>query len=421
MTKFRPFTHSRTHGLTHALSLSAIATLATLGAPSSAWAHGAPEYPIGRVYNCYKNPTLPACQAAVTDGGPQALYDWNGVNQGAANSRHQAVVPDGTLCAGGQTKFKGFDLARADWAATPYSPGADGQYELRYHATAPHRTLNFRFYLTRDSYSPTSGALKWSDLDLVAELDPQQIQTSGKTYTMKLNLPRRSGKHVLYSVWQRADSQEAFYGCSDVDFGGVGTTPAVVPSAFKQIGQVAAAQDLPAGSTIQLRVFDKDGADLETTSLTLSAAAAKADWLARIAQQVNATSAWLKVGALQGGAVQVPVGRSVLDVYLTQARPGLNFAMDTRLPAPATGTAVPTAPTKPATGTNSPSTTKPGDTTRPSEGATASWAEGGRYAVGQIVTHQGRRYRCLQAHTAWKGAGWSPDAAGTVHVLWQPL
>merc|ERR1712062_750838 len=29
----------------------------------------------------------------------------------------------------------------------------------------------------------------------------------------------KSGKHVIYAVWQRNDSPEAFYSCSDVVFG----------------------------------------------------------------------------------------------------------------------------------------------------------------------------------------------------------
>src|SRR5207237_801497 len=30
----------------------------------------------------------------------------------------------------------------------------------------------------------------------------------------------KSGRHLIYSVWSRSDSQETFYGCSDVTFDG---------------------------------------------------------------------------------------------------------------------------------------------------------------------------------------------------------
>lgn len=371
---------------------------ATLLSPLPAQAHGAPEYPIGRVYNCYKNPALPACQAAIAAGGEQAIYDWNGVNQGAAAGHHHGVVPDLKLCAGGQEKYKGFDLPRSDWPATPYSPGADGKYEFRYNATAPHRTLNWKFFLTRDGFDASARPLKWSDLDQVAELGPDQMTTVNKTYFMKLNLPKRTGKHVLYSVWQRSDSGEAFYGCSDVDFGGQGVTPPSVPSSMKQIGQVSAAQDLPAQSKVTLRVFDKAGGDLEQISITLNAATAKVSWLTKIATQANASSAYVRVGALQGGAVAVPSGVSVMDVYATHASASVSFALDTQLPSPS-----PTA------------------TTPPVAPSFAAWVEGASYGAGQIVSFEGRQYRCLQPHTAWKGAGWTPAAVGVLNVLWQAI
>ncbi|WP_158218955.1 lytic polysaccharide monooxygenase [Roseateles aquatilis] len=374
--------------LTGALALTA---LSAAFAPA-AHAHGAPEFPISRQYNCFKNPSLPACQAAIAYGGEQAIYDWNGVNQAAANGNHPAVVPDLKICAGGQEKFKGFDLARADWPVTAYSPGADGKYEYRYNATAPHRSLNWTFFLTRDGWNPTTSPLRWSDLEQVQQLGPDQIVTTNKTYTMKLSLPKRTGKHVLFSAWQRADSTEAFYACSDVDFGGGGTTPPGTPTGLKQIGQVSAAQDLPTGSQVKLRVFNGAGADLESIVVTLSAAAPKAGWLGQIATKVNQTSAYVKVGALQGGNVVVPSGVTVMDVYLQNANSGASYALDVILPS--------TPPTTP--------------------GAPA-WAEGTTYTTGQVVTYQGRQYRCLQNHTAWVGAGWTPTGAGSAGILWQAL
>ena len=363
--------------------------LAALLAPTAALAHGAPEFPIARQYNCYKNPSLSACQAAITYGGEQAIYDWNGVNQAAANGNHKAVVPDLKICAGGQEKFKGFDLARADWPATAYAPGADGKYEYRYNATAPHRSLNWTFFLTRDGWNPSASPLRWSDLEQVQQLGPDQIVTTGKTYTMKLSLPQRTGKHVLYSIWQRADSTEAFYACSDVDFGG-GSTPPGTPSGLKQIGQVSAAQDLPSGSQVKLRVFNTAGNDLETISVSLGAAATKAVWLGQIATKVNQTSAYVKVGSLQGGAVVVPSGATVMDVYLQNANSGASYAMDVILPT-------------------TPPTTPPG---------TTAWTEGASYTAGQVVSYQGKSYRCLQAHTAYVGAGWNPASSPT---LWQAI
>src|SRR2546423_10519277 len=45
-------------------------------------------------------------------------------------------------------------------------------------------------------------------------------------YTMQAQLPfaGKSGRHLTYTIWQRSDSPEAFYTCSDVVFGPGGPT-----------------------------------------------------------------------------------------------------------------------------------------------------------------------------------------------------
>ena len=63
--------------------------------------------------------------------------------------------------------------------------------------------------------------MKWSDLDLIKDTGPSTATTNA---IHTVNLPARSGKQVVYSVWQRSDSPEAFYACVDVNFGGTVTT-----------------------------------------------------------------------------------------------------------------------------------------------------------------------------------------------------
>jgi chitin-binding protein len=357
-------------------------------APLTAWAHGAPEYPISRQYNCYLNPKSPACAAAISFGGEQAIYDWNGVNQPNAAGNHQAVVPDGKLCAGGGNLFRAFDLARDDWFATPWSPGPNGLYEFRYNATAPHRSASWRFFLTRQGWTP-GATLRWSDLDLVAELGPAQITTTANNrYIMQLSLPPRTGRHVIYAVWQRSDLAEAFYSCSDVSLGGSGGV--VSANNMQQIGQIQAREDLPVGSTLKLRVFDRTGVDIESHTLVTTASNRLASqWLTQLATVANRASLAIRVGELQGTQVVVPVGSTQLQVYALNTNSGLQFAVDKTVP-----------------------NTPPGQTSTP------AWAEGQNYAVGQLVTYNGKVYRCVLAHTAWVGAGWQPDVPWTQNVLW---
>ncbi|WKB53317.1 lytic polysaccharide monooxygenase [Eleftheria terrae] len=393
----------------------AVATMLTLAfAAHEAQAHGAPEYPVSRQYSCYKDRNQEACRAAVAAGGEQALYDWNGVRQGDANGNHQAVVPDGTLCAGGAELFKGFNLARKDWRATSWAPGADGRYEFRYHATAPHSTRYFRFYLTRQGWDPAAHPLRWSDLDLAHEVPGSQVTlTADKRYVMRLPLPARTGRHLLYMVWQRADSPEAFYACSDVSFGGdTGVPP---PTPLQQLGEVSARRDLPVNAVVKLRVFGRDGSDLETHSLTItSGLTSAAKWLAQLARSTNGRSAHVRVGELQNGSVVVPEA-STLQVYALNADSGVRFQLDTTLPTnpPPPPPPPPPAPPPPAP---TPGPT-PAPTPAPNPGGSA-WKEGASYTAGQVVTHNGKSWRCLQAHTAWVGAGWAPGAPGTAG-LWQ--
>jgi chitin-binding protein len=358
----------------------------------SAEGHGAPEYPISRQYNCYKNPQLPACRAAVAGGLEQALYDWNGVNQGAANGNHQAVVPNGAICAGGKSLYRGFDLARADWTATAWTPSADGLYEFRYHATAPHSTLYMRFYLTKTGFDPAVRPLEWGDLEQVAEVPRSQIVTTANSrYVARLNLPARTGRHVLYMIWQRADSQEAFYSCSDVTFGSVTVPNPPLPSAFSHLGQLSAQQALPAASVLKFRIFGDGGKDLETITYQVVGATTKPEqWLSQLAARVNGQSAYVRVGILQNGAVSIPEKATVMETYALPGVSQVTYQLDTVLP-----------PTNPA--------------------PSGTWTEGSTFTLGQAITYNGSTYKCLQAHTAWRGAGWYPSAAGVIDVLWKKI
>ncbi|MER6038004.1 lytic polysaccharide monooxygenase [Streptomyces sp. NPDC001835] len=206
-----------------AVTVAALGMTALAAVPASA--HGSMGGPVSRVAQCYaegpESPRSAACGAAVAAGGTQALYDWNGVRIGDAAGRHRELIADGELCSAGNEEFKGLDLARSDWPATSVHSGA---YTFRYRVTAPHKGT-FTVYATRPGYDP-SKPLAWSELDLghpvATATDPV---ASGGFYTFTGALPERTGRQLLYAVWQRSDSPEAFYSCSDVDFGGgAGTT-----------------------------------------------------------------------------------------------------------------------------------------------------------------------------------------------------
>jgi chitin-binding protein len=217
-------------------------TLVALDAgPASA--HGTLMKPGARTYLCWQDglasdhairPNNPACAAAVAQGGNSPLYNWfgSGLREGAYG-RMRGYIPDGQLCSGGNADFAAYDLARADLPVTHLTSG--GSFDWWFSNWAPHPGT-FRLYVTRDSWSPTR-ALTWDDIDetpFLTVTDPPQaggIANDNGHYYWTARLPSgKSGRHIVYAVWQRSDSQQTFYGCSDVVFdGGTGQVTGVGP------------------------------------------------------------------------------------------------------------------------------------------------------------------------------------------------
>ncbi|GAA1763521.1 lytic polysaccharide monooxygenase [Luedemannella helvata] len=216
--------------------LSAATVLATTAltvlTPSGALAHGAMMRPGARTYNCWLDgvtpqgdiqPKNPACAAAVAAGGTTPLYNWFGVLRSDAGGRTTGFISDGQLCSGGNPTFAAYDAARNDWPLTHLTAGAGFSWK---YSNWAHHPGTFYMYVTRDGFNPTS-PLKWSDLESTPFLtitNPPQNGSVGSNeghYYWSGNLPSgKSGRHIIYSRWVRSDSNENFFGCSDVVFDG---------------------------------------------------------------------------------------------------------------------------------------------------------------------------------------------------------
>jgi len=221
---------------------------------SQAQAHGAMMVPGSRTYFCWKDglsgsnggivPKNPACAAAVAQGGTTPLYNWFAVLRSDGGGRMAGFIPDGQLCSGGTGgpyNFTAYNAARNDWPQTHLTAGASMRFDYNNWAKHPG---TFSLYVTKDSWSPTR-PLAWSDLEsqpFSQVVNPESIGGPGTNdgrYSWTGRLPSgKSGKHIIYSVWSRSDSQETFYGCSDVTFDGGngevtgvgdGTTPTTPP------------------------------------------------------------------------------------------------------------------------------------------------------------------------------------------------
>ncbi|MZE50494.1 chitin-binding protein [Streptomyces sp. SID5770] len=217
-----------------AAGAAALSAAALVGlTPTAASAHGAVFNPVSRVAACYaegpETPRSQVCKDLVADSGTQPLYDWNEVNIANADGQHRSLIPDGKLCSANREKYRALDWARTDWPATAV---AAGSFDFKVRATAAH-SGTMTVYITKAGFDPTQ-PLKWSDLDAtpVAVYHTTRTATDGY-YNFTGTLPARTGRHVVYKVWQRNDSPEAFYSCSDVTFGGTAAkaaTPAKAPT-----------------------------------------------------------------------------------------------------------------------------------------------------------------------------------------------
>ncbi|NSL43151.1 lytic polysaccharide monooxygenase, partial [Streptomyces sp. 8P21H-1] len=173
------------------------------------------------------------------------------------NGRDRQVVPDGRLCSGGLAAYRGLDLPRTDWPSTRLAPGAG--LTLTYRSTIPH-TGTFRLFLTKDGYDPAK-PLTWSDLPsepFATATDPELVDGA---YRIRAELPSdRTGRHLIYTVWQNTSTPDTYYSCSDVVFpaagkksaGATGSTapaPTAKPTKSAAAGTTTpAAPESPAGA-----------------------------------------------------------------------------------------------------------------------------------------------------------------------------
>ncbi len=205
----------------HRSALAAAAVtplLLTVWAAGPARAHGAPTDPVSRVYACSPDGGSPsrsaACRAAVaSNGGP--FTAWDNLRIAGVNGRDRQVVPDGKLCSGGLPAYRGLDLARGDWPSTRLRPGST--LTVRYVSTIPH-TGTFKLYLTEPGYDPTK-PLAWSDLPDRPFAQVRDPALTNGAYRLTAKLPSdRSGRHVLFTIWQNSSTPDTYYSCSDVVF-----------------------------------------------------------------------------------------------------------------------------------------------------------------------------------------------------------
>ncbi|MFJ9862689.1 lytic polysaccharide monooxygenase [Streptomyces sp. NPDC101165] len=212
--------------MTARLSVTAVAAATPLlllpWAAGSAQAHGAPTAPVSRVYACSPEGGSAngsaACRAAISANGAP-FTAWDNLRVAGVNGRDRQVIPDGRLCSGNLPAYRGLDLARRDWPTTRLTPG--GKLTMTYASTIAH-TGTFRLYLSKPGYDP-SKTLKWADLPTRPFAEVTDPPLTNGAYHIRATLPSdRTGRQVLYTIWQNSSTPDTYYSCSDVVFPGAG-------------------------------------------------------------------------------------------------------------------------------------------------------------------------------------------------------
>jgi len=188
------------------IAVGALALTVSTSVPL-AYGHGWTNSPISRAKLCQ--------QGAVQNCG---AIQWEPQSVEGPKGFPAAGPADGVLCSAGLAQFHELDDQRGGaWPATQLQGGQG--FTFTWHLTAPHSTADFSYYMTKQGWNP-SQPLTRSALELTPFLT---VKMNGRRPPNDVSHPGtiptgRSGRHMILAVWTIADTGNAFYQCSDVNF-----------------------------------------------------------------------------------------------------------------------------------------------------------------------------------------------------------
>jgi predicted carbohydrate-binding protein with CBM5 and CBM33 domain len=221
---------------------AAAVLLLTTALANSASAHGNVIDPASRNYSCwdrwaddFQNPAMatedPMCWQA-WQANPNAMWNWNGLFREGVAGNHQGAIPDGQLCSAGHTEGGRYNAL--DTVGTWHATNIANNFRIRLYDQASHGADYIRVYVTRQGFNSTTQALRWSDLELIGQIGntPASQWTpdpaGGVSIQVGANAAGRTGRHMVYTIWQASHLDQSYYFCSDVIFGG--GTPTTAPT-----------------------------------------------------------------------------------------------------------------------------------------------------------------------------------------------
>ncbi|MBA8827921.1 chitin-binding protein [Saccharopolyspora lacisalsi] len=187
--------------------------------------HGYVRTPRSRVIAAHEDPSL---GAKVPE--PQSIERPKGFPAYTRqhNGQTLTIPPDGQLMSAGIEPYKDLDgpvsPSGQPWPAMPVTPG--GTIRMSWWLTAQHKTQKWHYYITKDS-ADLSKPLTRDMLEPLCEIwwlhGPNADQFWTAPFPVKdvhhwIKMPTKQGRHIIYAVWDVADTANAFYQGIDVDF-----------------------------------------------------------------------------------------------------------------------------------------------------------------------------------------------------------
>jgi predicted carbohydrate-binding protein with CBM5 and CBM33 domain len=184
------------------LAIAGVSVMVT----GSASSHGYTDNPLSRQKLC-ANGTVQNCGNVQWE--PQSVEGLKGFPA--------AGPADGKICSGGNSQFAQLDDQRGGaWPTTRITAGQN--YSFRWQFTVNHATTDFKYYMTKNGWNQ-SQPLTRASLDTQPFLTvPYNGQRPPMPFSHTGKLPSKSGKHMIVAVWSIADTGNAFYACSDVQY-----------------------------------------------------------------------------------------------------------------------------------------------------------------------------------------------------------
>ncbi|WP_037335095.1 lytic polysaccharide monooxygenase [Saccharomonospora piscinae] len=212
--------------LRKALLVFVSAVVAATGAPAAvAVPHGSVVDPPTRNYGCWDrwgdkhlSPAMksedPMCWQAYRENA-NAMWDWNGLYREDVGGKHREAIPDGQLCSGGRThdgRYAALDLV-GQWRAAY----RNNLFTMNAYDSARHGADYYHVYITEQGFDPLSESLGWDDLELVKKVGSKP---PAENTHFTVDAGERSGRHIVYTIWQASHMDQSYYLCSDVVFTG---------------------------------------------------------------------------------------------------------------------------------------------------------------------------------------------------------